>query len=154
MNISLSRNIALAAVISGIILIIVHYGDLPSKIPSHFDAQGNPDGYGSKGLLWLLVFINISTFATLSWIPNAPKDLINYPVKITPENEERQYENMVDMIMVMRLTISVSFAYMIYGIIYTGLGQMNGLGGWFLWVFLGGVFVPMIYYMWRSFQLK
>ncbi|MEM6396573.1 MAG: DUF1648 domain-containing protein [Bacteroidota bacterium] len=148
------RNIALAAVIGGFILIIVHYGDLPEQLPSHYDAAGNPDGYAHKGLIWFLAFINLGTYALLSWVPNAPKELINYPVKITPENEERQYNNMVAMIHVMRLTIAVMFAYMIYGTIYTGLGKMDGLGTWSMWLFLASVFVPMIYYIWKAYQLK
>ncbi|MEO0790498.1 MAG: DUF1648 domain-containing protein [Bacteroidota bacterium] len=148
------RNIALASVIGGFILIVVHYGELPDRMPSHFDPQGNPDGYGHKGLLWLLAFINLGTYAMMSWVPNAPRDMMNYPVKITPENEERQYKNMVDMVLAMRLAIAVNFAYMIYGIIYTGLGRMNGLGSWSLWIFLGSVFLPIIYYCWRSYQLK
>lgn len=148
------RNIALAAVIGGFILIIVHYGDLPDRIPSHFDASGKPDGYAPKALIWLLAFINLGTYALLSWVPNAPKELINYPVKITPENEERQFNNMVSMIHAMRLAIALMFAYIIYGIVYTGLGQMNGLGTWSLWLILAGVIVPVIYYIWKAYQLK
>lgn len=30
------------------------YGDLPERVPIHFDWRGQPDGYGPKAVLWLL----------------------------------------------------------------------------------------------------
>ena len=33
---------------------IIQYADLPSEIPTHFDAAGQADGFGGKGTLLVL----------------------------------------------------------------------------------------------------
>lgn len=63
---------------------------LPEIIPTHFDAAGHPNAYGSKATFFLLpgaLAALLALFAVLSRYPWA----FNYPVRITVENAARQY---------------------------------------------------------------
>jgi len=60
------------------------YGDLPARIPTHFNAAGVPDGFGARSSWWLMPMINLASAAltigvTLA-LPRRP-DLLNLPGK-------------------------------------------------------------------------
>jgi uncharacterized membrane protein len=50
------------------------YPFLPPKIPIHFGFRGEPDGWGSRGMIWLLPIISVLMVAFLSAIPLIPSD--------------------------------------------------------------------------------
>ena len=51
--------LAAAAVIYGLVLLIP-YADIPDRIPSHFNAAGEADGWGNKSLLLILIGTNVA----------------------------------------------------------------------------------------------
>jgi len=60
------------------------YGDLPARIPTHFNAAGVPDGFGARSNWWLLPMINTAsaalTIGVALVLPSRP-DLLNLPSK-------------------------------------------------------------------------
>jgi uncharacterized membrane protein len=60
------------------------YGDLPARIPTHFNAAGIPDGFGPRNRWWLLPAISVvSAVVTVGislMLPSRP-DLLNVPSK-------------------------------------------------------------------------
>ena len=85
---------------------LIMYTSLPDEIPTHFNAQGEADAYGSKNSVWFIlgafVFMNLLLYIILQY----PR-YINYPVKVTPENAQKQYYNVVDMTMTLNILINV-----------------------------------------------
>lgn len=84
---------AALAVVGLLALLVVTafwWARLPEIIPTHFDAAGHPNAYGTKASFFLLpgvlAFV-LALFAVLSRFPW----LFNYPVRITGENAARQY---------------------------------------------------------------
>ena len=76
---------------STILVVAVHlafsaivYGDLPARIPTHFNAAGVPDGFGARSNWWLLPMINVAsaalTIGVALVLPSRP-DLLNLPSK-------------------------------------------------------------------------
>lgn len=56
----------------GVYLVVASYSDLPARIPVHFNAAGDPDRWGSRGMLLLLVvaqvllvYLNTTFFSVL-----------------------------------------------------------------------------------------
>ena len=82
--------IAILGVLFGIILILQAWSSLPATIPIHFDAVGNPDGYGSKGMIWLLPAISVVMIPAMLFLRRFPW-LSNVPIEITEENALYQY---------------------------------------------------------------
>lgn len=57
-------------VVAPLVYFLYLWNTLPTEIPIHFDAQGNPDNYGSREYIALtLLFISIGTYLFLLYIP-------------------------------------------------------------------------------------
>jgi uncharacterized membrane protein len=59
--------------------VVIYYNELPSIIPTHFGATGEPDGYGNKWLLFLLPAIAVAIYLTATLADKFPQ-LMNYPI--------------------------------------------------------------------------
>jgi uncharacterized membrane protein len=118
--------IAFMILIGVLLILILNYGSTPDQIPTHYNMSSAPDAFGSKSSIWILVAINIVLFALLTWISNFPQ-WYNYPVEITVENAERQYTLAVRMMRVLKIVLTMIFAYIL-------LHSISGryLGNWFL----------------------
>jgi uncharacterized membrane protein len=55
---------------------------LPERIPTHFDAAGNPDGWGKPAMLWLLPFLSTAIFLLMTWVARFPS-AFNFPARAT-----------------------------------------------------------------------
>ena len=91
-------------------MVLYFFPKLPESVPEHFNKYGEIDSYGSPGSLFLIPIISAITIAGLSVLNKFPY-IFNYPVKITPENTERQYRNATRMIRVINLLIAIIFAW-------------------------------------------
>ncbi|WP_263350791.1 DUF1648 domain-containing protein [Acidicapsa acidisoli] len=61
---------------------------LPNRIPTHFDAAGNPNAWGSPNGLFLLPAIATAIFLIIGLISRKPESF-NYPVRVTLQNRDR-----------------------------------------------------------------
>lgn len=129
------------------------YADLPEIIPTHFNAGGEPDAYGSKSTIFTLPIIASLLFLLLSVIVKFPQKF-NYPVKITPENAAGQYTNASRMMRFMKFSIMLVFLLINIQTIRTAMGKAEGLGWWFMLVVLGLIVGPMVYFINKSYQIK
>ncbi len=139
--------------IVSVILLMVNYQQLPTTIPIHFNARGEVDGVGEKYTLYILVLIQIILFVGLNFLSKKPH-LYNYPVPITDENKVRQYQLASRFIRVLNLFISLTFLVIIYETISVALEKSNGLGEWFLPLFLGFIFGPILIYWIQARKVK
>jgi len=138
--------LALAVLIG---LPLYYYESLPDIIPRHFGADGTPDGYSGKAIIWTLPLIGALMFFGMRWISGKPH-WFNYTQKITQENAAYQYRNAVRMIRVMNTMITGAFAYMCSATIMTALGEQEGLGNYFTPVFLIILFGALGYFLIRA----
>jgi uncharacterized membrane protein len=102
-------------VLLGVMIIVafIFYQRLPEEIPRHFNAKGEVDAYGSKDLIWFLlgafIFMNVMLYFTIQY----PR-FINFPVKVTPQNAQKQYYNVVDMTMILNVLINIIGLVILY----------------------------------------
>ena len=64
------------------------YGSLPDRIPIHYGADGVVDGYGVKGMVWVLVAASWILVGIVSAVEQFPR-FWNGPFKVTKENQCR-----------------------------------------------------------------
>lgn len=119
---------------------------LPETIPTHFNASGIPDDYGSKNTLWMLPVVALILYAILSLVGKIPEKF-NYPVRITTENARIQYTLRSRFLRYIKLVIVLMFFFISYQTMRITHGVADGLGMWFLPVFPGIIFVPVILYL-------
>jgi uncharacterized membrane protein len=160
-NIKISRTtidwvlefVALAFLLILISLPLIFSGNLPEKIPVHFNLAGEPDGYGTRFTLWLLPLTGFIIYMGMTILESFPH-IYNYPVEITPENIVTQYRFATRLIRVLKTGMLILFAFLSYKTIKTALGSTPGLGKAFLPVTLILTFGIVIIYFVRSLNSR
>ncbi len=132
---------------------ILSYSELPSTIPIHYNSMGEVDGFSEKVTIITLPLISTILFIGLSILSKFPH-VFNYPITITEDNAVRQYTNATRMIRMLKLIIVTVFGIITYETIRIGKGQTNRLGAWFLPLTLGLIYIPLIYFVVKSYKRK
>ncbi len=133
--------------------VIYHFPNLPETIPSHFNGSGQPDDYSGKDTIWALPAIALFIYVLLSLISLVPHQF-NFTVTITPANALKQYTMAIRLIRYLKTAIIYLFFYISYVTIRVAAGVDSGLGLWFLTIVLGGIVVPIIFYLIMANKLK
>lgn len=133
------------------ILTITNYANLPDTIPIHYNGAGQADGFGGKGTILTLPLISTVLFVGMTILNKYPHTF-NYPTNITADNALRQYTNATRMIRYLKFIIVVIFGLIALQTFRNVNGQTNGLGVWFLPLTLGLIFIPLIYFVVKSFK--
>ena len=89
---------------------IVTYINAPDIIPTHFNAAGVIDGYGSKGSIIIIPIIVTGLYVMFALLGNYPQ-AYNYAVKITESNREKQYKMATIFIRILDLELVGIFTY-------------------------------------------
>ena len=136
--------ITLIALLLTFILPALNFDILPNDIPTHFNGKGEPDNYSSKQSIWLLPIISLLMTAGLFWLRNKPH-LFNYPTTVNDTNATHIYRVSKTMVGFITVFIVISFLYITSQSIAMALDKSQGLGNWFLPVFIGGLLLIIIY---------
>lgn len=131
------------------------YTGLPDVIPTHFNAAGEVDGHGGKGSLWMLPGIALFTVLITLGLPQAAPSLINYPVKITEENRERQYALMLQFLSGLTLIMMALFTYISWITVRIATsGEANADLGLGVWLLIAPMFLWIFISIYRSWSVK
>jgi uncharacterized membrane protein len=103
----------------------------PSTIPTHFNASGQANNYGSKITILILPVIGSIIYFGITQLNKYPH-IFNYATEITATNAERQYTIATRTLRVLKFMILVIFSLIILFSYLTSIGAANGLGPWFL----------------------
>lgn len=135
------------------ILVLGSISKLPDTIPTHFNFKGEVDDFGNKYTLLILPVISTFMVIGLTRLSRFPH-LLNYLVKITNENFQIQSSIAIKLLRFLKLIILFLFTWIEFSTIQVASGKSSGLGVWFLPVFLALIFIPLIYFIAKSFRNK
>jgi uncharacterized membrane protein len=117
---------ALAALI--FIIVNVFYGPhpLPGRIPTHFDAHGQANGWGSpRSLLFFLTF-SVAMYLLLTLVSRVPS-LFNYPVKVTEFNRAQLEQLVLSLLSWTKAEVLTFFVWMEYAMVQAARNPERGL---------------------------
>lgn len=134
-------------------LAIKNYSNLPNSIPTHYNAVGQADGFGGKVSIFLIPLVATVLFVGLTIINKFPH-VFKYPTSITKDNALKQYTNATRLVRYLKCILVFIFGLITYQTIRRAEGQTYGLGLWFLPMILGLIFIPLIYFIFRSIKSK
>lgn len=137
------------ALLAGIGAVALNWTALPNTIAVHFNYLGQPDGYGPKEVLFFMVGLAVVMQVTLSLGANNPKRA-NVPWKITEANREETMAMVKDLLITIKAEISVMLSYLLWAMVQCGLKQADGLGVYFLPIFLLATFAPIVAFFVRG----
>ena len=112
------------------LITMIAFFTLPETIPTHYNALGQVDNYGSKTTLFILpaiasiIFIGITKLNKYSYI-------FNYTVTITQANAKSQYTAATRLLRILKLVCVLVFFLIVLFTWLTTLGNVTGLGRWF-----------------------
>lgn len=121
----------------------------PSIVPTHFNASGKVDDYGSKTTLFILPLIATIIYFGLTWLNKYPH-IFNYPTTITNDNVERQYTIATRMLRMLKLSVLCVFTVLVLLSYLVAKGYTIGLGFWFLPLTLIGILAPVFISIYQS----
>lgn len=84
------RRLSLLAALAIGIAVLLRYPSLPETIPTHFNALGEADGWGSRNAVFGLVAVFVPICAGVAWLSAYP-GVLQYPFPVTEENAPRVY---------------------------------------------------------------
>ena len=137
------------------ILMIVYpwyyYDQLPTTIPTHFDASGNPDDYSPKNELWSSVIKGIVIYIGIT-ILNFFPHLFNYLTTITKENAAKQYRLATTLMRRIKVLMVICFFEIAYSTVQKVLFNKESSPSWFFAVYTIMLFAVIGDYFYRAFK--
>jgi uncharacterized membrane protein len=112
---------------------------LPQRIPTHFNAMGEPNAWGSPSALWLLPAVAAFVFVLISLVSLFPASF-NFPVRSTPVNRPRLVALTIRMMAWVKVELVCLFLYIQWTIIESVRGGHAALSPLIVPVFLVAVF--------------
>ena len=89
--------------------IILVWGDLPDRIPTHYNFAGEVDGWGGKASILLLPVLGTVMLPLLIAVEFFPQTW-NTGVRVTPLNQVFVYRTTKSMLVTLELTLLLTFA--------------------------------------------
>jgi hypothetical protein len=123
--------LAAAFLIAGVGIVSTAWGNLPERIPVHFNLAGQPDRWEGKQQLLLLLGVQVFVYVVLTIVRRFPR-LWNMPFQLTPENREAQLALAAGLLDGMKAAVCGVFAVILWGTVETALGRAPGLPPWFI----------------------
>jgi len=144
---------ALAALV--FITINVFYGPnpLPNRVPTHFDALGQVNRWGSsRSLLFFLVF-TVAIYLFLTVASRFPS-LFNYPVRVTELNRTQLQQLALNLLSWSKAEVLVFFAWMEYAMVQAARDPDRGLKPYPILAFVLTLFATIFGHIVAMFRIR
>lgn len=142
--------VAALSVLFMIVTTVDAWDELPEVIPTHFNAAGEADGWGSRGTIVILPIVGAVSVVGLSLLRRIPHKF-NYPFAITEENAERQYQLAILMIAAISAEVALLFAVLTYETIQVALLKASTLSP-AVWIFFGLTMLTVVLYFLQAWK--
>jgi hypothetical protein len=133
---------ALAVLIAETLQALYGSAPLSGRIPTHFNAAGSPDAWGSAHMLWLLPALSVTLYLLMTWVARHPA-AFNYPVRITPSNHQRLQAIALSMTAWVKVELVTFFALIQWTLIRAARHPGRGLSALSMPLLLGVVFLTI-----------
>ncbi len=130
-----------------IVFAIVRYPDMPSQVPTHFDALGAADAMGGKSFIWILLGVFVLLEFGMSILIRYPS-AFNFPVNVNASNRAALVRYGMKLMRAMKLSVAI----LAWLVVATVLGYVGG--PWILPVTLVFVFLPLGFYLGNMWRLR
>lgn len=130
--------------IGGIVSLLLLWGDLPDKVPAHFNGAGEVDRWGSKWELLILPGIGALLFGLMQALEKHP-EVYNYPKRFNEANAEQFYLQSRKIVNQLKNMCVIVFSVILLEAISIAMGWGSWFGMWFVPVVVGGIVIQLVY---------
>jgi len=104
---------------------------LPSRIPTHFNAAGQPDGWGTPGMLWVIPLVATVIYLLMTLVARYPSSF-NFPIRVQPSARRQLEAVALRMLSWLKAEVVCLFACIQYKTIEFAHHGQGTLSPWFL----------------------
>ncbi|MGA7339933.1 MAG: DUF1648 domain-containing protein [Terracidiphilus sp.] len=142
---------ALAALLA--VTVSAFYGParLPDRIPTHFNAAGRANAWGSPYMLLVIPLIAATVYVLMTLVSRYPT-AFNYPVRVTPQNQQRLEDLALGMTVWLKTEVVSFLAWMQWNVIRLAHHPGPGLSPYLMPLLLVAVFATILFHL--SFMLR
>jgi uncharacterized membrane protein len=153
----MQRLVTLGLAFYSFFLIKTNIPRLPARIPTHFNAAGEADGWGSPDNLWLFLVVQVLTcglFLAMPLLGRRFPGSVNLGTRrlsdFTPAQRKRIMPLLTDMMGYVSVLLSLLFLILLRESIRAASSSHPHFSPWWeLGVFLAGTVATLIYYLRR-----
>ncbi|MCX6284283.1 MAG: DUF1648 domain-containing protein [Bacteroidetes bacterium] len=138
--------ISLAGIVTMLCYIIYHYPKLPASVPDHFDFQGNPETFADRNQVWMMPGISIFLYFMLPAVMRLRMSTASSRF-LRRVKTQRQFNGRVRLLRFQKMIFIWGLLYISVSLVQFSLHSGNGLGQWFLPVFLSLLIIPSVSYL-------
>ena len=120
----------LAALVYFFIFFFIRWPLIEGTIPTHFNFSGQPDAWGDKSSLLVVLIISLVIYLLITAVELFPR-LWNFPVALTDNNRQTLVAMSLDLLIMIKLLVVLVFALIAYWSI-----TIQQMPVWFLPLFL------------------
>lgn len=153
----MGRLITAALALYSFLLIRGNIANMPARIPTHFNAAGEPNAWGNPNILWHLLLIQVLTCGGLLLVPLLTR---RFPGTVhlgrrklkdfAPEQQERVLGMLTAMMEYLTVPLSFLFAVLVHDMIAAGTSPQPHLAIWWaMAVYIFGTAAILIHYVRR-----
>src|SRR5699024_5170034 len=138
--------------IGSIILLAIIWDHIPTEVPSHYNAAGVVDRWGSK---WALIILPSTSFFILIFLSIFEKftEWHNYPKRINDTNDKSFYLTSRKLVNQIKNIIVIVFSLFLYNSIALGMGWETHFSGFILPLMFVMFIIPLIVYFLKVRQI-
>jgi len=144
---------SIVILLAGVLYLILDWGNIPDRVPGHYNFTGEVDRWDSKGSLFVLpgaAFFLYALLSLITLIPYKPKK----DGKMSPERSLAVWRNSRLLLTALKAEIVAIFIYLEWQTIEVARGNASSLGGGFLPVYLVIIFGTLTYFLLRQRRIK
>lgn len=123
------------------------------RVPTHYDALGRADGYGSRSDLWTPALVAAVFYVILTVIERFYRSF-NFPVRVTENNAGALYRLGVQLIRSLKPLLIVIMAYLNTSSLAVAMGWGVGLNGLVMGALVIALFALLAYFMAKMYKLR
>ena len=136
-----------------VLLLIFIWGDLPDKVPAHYNAVGEVDRWGSKMELLVLPIIGAFLALFMQLFEKFP-ETHNYPERLNEENAKEFYLLSRKMMNHLKAICLIILSLLLVESVSIALQWRDGFGAWLLPILIISALIPIIVGMIKQRKIK
>lgn len=131
------------------------YERLPKNalVPVHFDISGNPDSWGDEHYITAYSLMSVF-FYILIYVLELNYKVLNYPVKITPNNSSEIYRLGVNFVRHIKLFTVLIFSYLTNISFLIAIGKLNTINQFVIVLLTGGLLISTVVFVVKMCKVK
>ncbi|ATD54358.1 DUF1648 domain-containing protein [Clostridium chauvoei] len=145
--------VGVVLIIALVLITFIGWINAPEIVPTHYNFNGEVDGYGSKNTMFILLPVVVIVYIGMAILSKYP-EVYNYCVEINPINKEKQYLMASTFMKIINIEIASMFFYTQSKIVIGMNSEMKNLSSAFLPISLIVIFGTIAIYIRKSIKNK